>query len=192
MSAEQIAAVQTQLAKILHFWQNLPQMTVALIQGSAMGAAVGLVCACDIVYSLKGAYFAMSETKLGTVPTTSIPYITRRVKYMKNVNQLVLVGASLSADVAQDYGVVTEVVEDLEEACSTLCSNLSQCAPGAVSATKEIIQNIVGLPQSSFVMDYLASVSAEVRHGPEMKKGIESIQLKQRPPWADKSIQPST
>mmetsp|Transcript_82392 Transcript_82392/g.236752 ORF Transcript_82392/g.236752 Transcript_82392/m.236752 type:complete len:351 (-) Transcript_82392:84-1136(-) len=193
MTENQIAAIQMQFAKILYFWQKLPQLTVALIQGSAMGAAVGLVCACDMVYAVKGAYFAMSETKLGTVATTSIPYITRRITYIKNVNQLVLAGSSLTADVAKEYGIVSEVVEDaagLDAECGALCDRMTLCAPGAVAATKEVITNTVGAPPSSFMMDYVASVIAEVRRGPEFKSGIEAVQSKRRPGWADFPVRP--
>merc|ERR1712060_679297 len=110
-SEEDIKVVQLQFGKILYFLQRLPQLTVALVQGSTMGAAVGLVCACDMVISVKGAFYAMSETKLGAVATTSIPYITRRIRFIKNVFQLILAGASLSAETAKDYGIVSEVVE---------------------------------------------------------------------------------
>lgn len=188
MTENQIAAVQMQFAKILYFWQKLPQLTVALIQGSAMGAAVGLVCACDMVYSVKGAYFAMSETKLGAVATTSIPYILRRVQYFKNAYQLVLAGASVSAEGAKEWGIVSEVVEDipgLDAECKALCDKMTVCAPGAVAATKEIITNTLGVPPSSFMLDYVASVLAEVRKGPEAQGGIEAIQSKRKPKWAE-------
>mmetsp|Transcript_3901 Transcript_3901/g.9467 ORF Transcript_3901/g.9467 Transcript_3901/m.9467 type:complete len:351 (+) Transcript_3901:56-1108(+) len=193
MTENQIAATQMQFAKILYFWQKLPQLTVALIQGSAMGAAVGLVCACDMVYAVKGAYFAMSETKLGAVATTSVPYILRRITYIKNAYQLVLAGASLPADSAKEYGIVTEIVEDaagLEAECKALCDKMTLCAPGAVAATKEIVANTLGVPPSSFMLDYVASVLAEVRKGPEAQGGIEAIQSKRKPKWAEFPIAP--
>lgn len=187
MTDQQIAAVQVQFAKILYFLQKLPQFTVALVQGSVMGAAVGLVCACDMVISVKGAFYAMSETKLGTVATTSMPYITRRITHIKNVYQLILAGVSFSAETAKDYGIVNEVVEDergLEIECSTLCNRITLCAPGAVAATKEVIMNTDGVVPSSFMLNYVAGVMAEVRRGPEFSIGIEAIQSKQKPMWA--------
>lgn len=191
MTENQIVGIQTQFARILHAFQNLPQLTVALIQGSAMGAAVGLVCACDIVYVVKGAFFAMSETKLGAVATTSIPYIIRRITYIKNAYQLVLAGASLSADDAKEYGIATEVVENaagLASECKNLCDKMTLCAPGAVAATKEVVMNTIGVPPSSFMLDYLASVLQDVRSGPEAKGGIEAIQSRRKPKWAEAPI----
>jgi len=191
LTEREIAAVQLQFAKVLYFLQKLPQLTVALVQGSAMGAAVGLVCACDVVISVKGAFYAMSETKLGAVATTSIPYITRRITYIKNVYQLVLAGASLSAETARDYGIVNDVVEDekaLQAECQTLCNKMTLCAPGAVAATKEVVMNTVGVPPSSFMMSYVAGVVAEVRRGPEARSGIEAIQAKRKPVWAEAPV----
>jgi len=193
LTETQIATVQMQFAKILYFLQKLPQLTVALVQGSAMGAAVGLVCACDVVISVKGAFFAMSETKLGAVATTSIPYITRRITYIKNVYQLVLAGASIAAETAKDYGIVNEVVDDekgLEAECTALCNKMAMCAPGAVAATKEVVMNTVGVAPSSFMLNYVAGVLAEVRAGPESKAGVEAIQAKRKPVWAAEPLGP--
>jgi len=193
LTEREIATIQLQFAKVLYFLQKLPQLTIALVQGSAMGAAVGLVCACDIVLSVKGAFYAMSETKLGAVATTSIPYITRRITYIKNVYQLVLAGASLSAETAKEYGIVNDVVEDekaLQAECTTLCNKMTLCAPGAVAATKEVVMNTVGVPPSSFMLNYVAGVMVDVRRGPEAKAGIDAIQAKKKPAWAEVPIVP--
>mmetsp|Transcript_88643 Transcript_88643/g.180698 ORF Transcript_88643/g.180698 Transcript_88643/m.180698 type:complete len:351 (+) Transcript_88643:83-1135(+) len=193
LTEEDITKVQLQFGKILYFWQRLPQLTIALVQGSTMGAAVGLVCACDMVISVKGAFYAMSETKLGAVATTSIPYITRRIRFIRNVYQLVLAGASLSADTAKEYGIVSEVVDseaDLETKCKSICDLMTLCAPGAVAATKEVVMNTVGVPVSSFLLNYVASVARDVRQGPEARSGIQSIQDKKKPVWASAAIVP--
>lgn len=193
MSDDEILSLQMQFAKILYYFQRLPQFTIALVQGTAMGAAVGLLCAADFVISVKGAFFTLSETKLGAVPTSSIPYITRRCTYIKNVYSLVLAGSSLSAETAKDYGIVDSVVDDaeaLEAECKVMCERLTLCAPGAVAATKEVVMNTVGLPPSSFMLNYVASVVAEVRKGPEAKAGIQAIQTKQKPAWAEAPILP--
>lgn len=193
MSDEDIIAFQIQYAKILYFLQRLPQLTVALLQGTAMGAGIGLVCACDYVISVKGAFFTMSEAKLGAVPSAALPYITRRCTFIKNVYQLVLAGARLNAEVAEEYGFVDKVVDeikDLEAECQAVCDRMTLCAPGAVAATKEVVMNTVGVPPSSFMMDYVAGIVSDIRKGPECKAGMEAVQNKSRPKWADTAIVP--
>eukprot|EP00439_Symbiodinium_sp_Y106_P033058 s5015_g3.t4 len=173
--------------------ERLQQLTVALIQGTAMGAGIGLVCACDYVISVKSAFFTMSETKLGAVPATALPYITRRCTFIKNVYQLVLAGANLSSEIAEDYGFVDKVVDeikDLETECQAVCDRMTLCAPGAVAATKDVVMNTVGVPPSSFMMNYVAGIVADIRAGPECKAGMQAVLNKTRPKWADTPIAP--
>lgn len=193
MSDEDIIAFQIQYAKILYFLQRLPQLTVALLQGTAMGAGIGLVCACDYVISAKGAFFTMSEAKLGAVPSAALPYITRRCTFIKNVYQLVLAGARLTAEVAEEYGFVDKVVDDvkdLEAECQAVCDRMTLCAPGAVAVTKEVVMNTVGVPPSSFMLNYVAGIVADIRKGPESKAGMEAVMSKSRPKWADTAVVP--
>lgn len=193
MTDEAILAFQMQFAKILYFLQRLPQFTVVLLQGTAMGAAVGLICACDFVISTKGAFLSMSEGKLGAVPSTAIPYITRRCVFIKNVYNLILAGSNLSADIAKEYGFIDTVVEeakDLEVECNIVCDRMTLCAPGAVAATKEVVMNTVGVPPSSFMLNYVAEIVADIRKGPECKAGMEAVQNRTRPKWADTPIIP--
>ncbi|OLP83978.1 putative enoyl-CoA hydratase, mitochondrial [Symbiodinium microadriaticum] len=171
--------------------RRLQQLTVALIQGTAMGAGIGLVCACDYVISVKSAFFTMSETKLGAVPATALPYITRRCTFIKNVYQLVLAGANLSSEIAEEYGFVDKVVDevkDLETECQAVCDRMTLCAPGAVAATKDVVMNTVGVPPSSFMMNYVAGIVADIRAGPECKAGMQAVLNKTRPKWADTPI----
>lgn len=191
MTSKQIEKTHLQLAKIFYFWQRLPQFTLALVQGSAMGASIGLLCACDMIVAVKGAFFGMSEAKLGVVASTSIPYIMRRITYANNARQLILAATSLSAEMAKDYGVINEVVEDengLNEQAKTMLQKLTLCGPGAVAATKEVVLNTAGQPPSSFLLNYVAKTMAKVRASPEAKSGIQAIQEKKKPLWAANPI----
>jgi len=187
MTEAEIIKVYTQLARIFHFFQRLPQLTVALVQGSAMGAALGLIAVCDLVVAVKAAFFAVSEVKIGQVPTTSVPYIMKRMEKSGQSRQLLIAGQSLPAHQAKDYGLVDEVVEDeaaLAEETKTLCSKFTLCAPGAVAVTKLAVIHTMGQPASSFMLNHCADVLAEAKRSTEAKQGIEAIQAKRKPIWA--------
>jgi len=186
-----IVASHLQFAKVLHCLSRLPQFVIALVQGSAMGASIGLLSACDMVIAVKGAFFAMSEAKLGVVPTTSIPYILARIPRMANARQLLVAAQSLSASLAKEYGLINEVVENeegLAAEAKMICDRMTLCAPGAVAATKQIVMNTVGVGPSSFMLNYVAETLAQVRKGPEAKGGIEAIQSKKKPAWASTPV----
>ena len=56
------------LAEMLRKLAELPQMTVALVQGAAMGGGAGLVAACDVAVAVKDTKFKFSEVRLGLTP----------------------------------------------------------------------------------------------------------------------------
>ena len=58
------------LAKMLKALHDVPALTVALVEGSAMGGGAGIVAACDMAVAVEGARFAFSEVKLGLIPAT--------------------------------------------------------------------------------------------------------------------------
>jgi methylglutaconyl-CoA hydratase len=61
------------LAKMLKALHDIPALTVALVEGAAMGGGAGIVCACDMAVAVEGSRFAFSEVKLGLIPATIGP-----------------------------------------------------------------------------------------------------------------------
>lgn len=191
LSEEDIVRRHLQLARIFHFLQRLPQYTVALVQGSVMGVSLGLICACDMVIAVKGAFIQINEPKLGLVPTTAIPFILRRARHTAGAQQLLLAGISVSAGKAQEYGMFDMVVERPEELAAeaqNICKKISLCAPGAVASTKSIITNILGQAPHSGTLNYIATEIVRVRKTAEARNGLAAIQSKKKPPWAERPI----
>jgi methylglutaconyl-CoA hydratase len=193
MTDEEVRRIHVQFARILYFFSTLPQFTVALVQGSAISAAVGLLCACDMVVAVRTAAFQMNDMKLGTVPTTSLPYIMRRVQHLAHTRWFVLSAASISAEVAKEYGIVNEVVEDeasLTAEAEAICTRVTSCAPNALAVTKEIIANTMGQAPSSFVLNYVADVAAKTRKSAEASMGLVAIMERRRPEWMSDLVAP--
>lgn len=186
----EIKAVQMQFAKVLHFLSRLPQIVIGLAQGSAIGAGIGLLGACDLRYAVKAAFFAVNEGKLGVVPSVSLPYI---LKHMTpgQCRPLVLAGSNLSATQAKGVKLINEVFDDeaaMQIACNETLERLTSCAPSAVAATKELILNTISQMPSIQMMNYVAAVSNKLRKTPEASLGIESVAARKQPPWAEAAI----
>mmetsp|Transcript_41942 Transcript_41942/g.98390 ORF Transcript_41942/g.98390 Transcript_41942/m.98390 type:complete len:348 (-) Transcript_41942:151-1194(-) len=193
MEEQAIATVQLQFARILYCLHGLPQFTVALLQGSALNGGLGLSSACDLVIAVKGAFFALQDTKLGLVPATSLPYVLRRVPQLGKASDLVLAAANLSAEQAQTAGLVDEVVDDaagLDREAKAVCEKATLCAPTAVKLTKEVVNKTVGQPPSTFLLGYVARSLATSRVTPEFRAGIEAVKTKIKPPWAQEAVVP--
>ena len=67
------------LAKMLKALHDIPALTVAIVEGAAMGGGAGIVAACDMAVAVKGTKFAFSEVKLGLIPATIAPYVVEAV-----------------------------------------------------------------------------------------------------------------
>merc|ERR1719497_247922 len=101
-------------AKSQNAIQLLPQFTICLANGSAMGGGIGVVCCCDYVIAVKKAYFVLSEVKIGVIPATISPYVIAKIG-TSNAKRFFCEAENISASKAQEYGMVNEVVENMKE-----------------------------------------------------------------------------
>src|SRR5215217_1931843 len=127
------------LAEMLLALRELPQLTVALVEGPAFGGGAGLVAACDYAVASADATFAFSEVKLGLVAAIG----PRRAK------SLFATGRVFDAAFAEKIGLVDEVVAEaaeLDDAMERLSTEIMACAPGAVAASKALVDAVAGVP----------------------------------------------
>jgi methylglutaconyl-CoA hydratase len=67
------------LARMLRHLHDLPQLTVALAHGAAMGGGAGLLAACDVAVAVKGTKIRFSEVRLGLTPATIAPFVVEAI-----------------------------------------------------------------------------------------------------------------
>ena len=85
---------------------------VAAVTGSAGGAGMSLVSACDLVVAGESARFTMGYTKAGLVPDGTSSFYLARVVGLRRAMDLVLTNRTLSAAEAESWGLVNRVVPD--------------------------------------------------------------------------------
>jgi 2-(1,2-epoxy-1,2-dihydrophenyl)acetyl-CoA isomerase len=85
---------------------------VAAVSGSAGGAGMSLVAACDLVVAGESARFTMGYTRAGLVPDGTSSFYLARVVGLRRAMDLVLTNRTLSAAEAEDWGLVNRVVPD--------------------------------------------------------------------------------
>merc|ERR1712216_924766 len=126
--------------KSFQAFRALPQFTIAVSQGSAIGMGVALLCTCDLVVSRKTARFTFPEAKMG-VTASILPFVATRTGAAK-AGRLFCTADQITAEKAKEFGIVDELVGTPEEAKSLIhsCTKLTQCAPGAVAGHKQLLQ----------------------------------------------------
>ncbi|MHA1538149.1 MAG: crotonase/enoyl-CoA hydratase family protein [Alphaproteobacteria bacterium] len=172
------------VATILGALNNLGKPLIGRINGNAYGGGVGMVSVCDIAIAVRGARFALTETKLGLVPANIGPYVVNCLG-ANNARQVFFNAKPFDAERARQLGLVSEVVEvgDLDAAVDREVGYILACAPGAVAMTKKLLFHIDahGLEGS---IDYAMEQLALAWEGEEAAEGIQSFLDKRKPRWS--------
>jgi len=128
--------------RIMEEWERLDQITIAAVNGFAVGGGVSLAMACDFRIAAAGARMWIPEARLG------VPYmwgsITRLINLvgMAKAKELVMTGDELTAEEALAIGLVSQVVspEKLQEATLAFARKLLSKPPLALRRTKEFFK----------------------------------------------------
>ncbi|CAE7472815.1 crt [Symbiodinium sp. CCMP2456] len=178
--------------KFLFWFQSLPQFTVGLAQGSAMGSGIGLLCACDMVLAASAARFTCSEVKLGFCPAALAPFVTRKVG-PAFAKRLLCMAENISAEQAKRMGLISDVVEEESEFSDymkDICEKVTLCAPTAAGRAKRLAQNVSLQPLTRKLLEYTGGELADIRIGEEAIKGMVAVQARVKPYWAETPIKP--
>lgn len=168
--------------KALH---DLPQFTVALVQGAAYGGGAGLVAAADYAVAVKGARFRFSEVRLGLTPATISPYVVEAIG-PRAARALFASALPFEAEAAYRYGLIDEVVDDaaaLNAAVDRLVKLTEDNAPGAVEDAKALVRHVAGHKIDDALAKETAKRIAARRASPEGREGVAAFLDKRKPDW---------
>ena len=108
------AALLDDVHGLLRDWERSRVVTVAAVNGLALGGGCELAMACDVRIAAASATFGQPEINLGIIPgfggTQRLPRLVGPAKAL----EMNLSGESISADDAYEHGLVNRVVADHE------------------------------------------------------------------------------
>jgi enoyl-CoA hydratase/carnithine racemase len=123
------------------WWRRVPQVTIALVQGHAIGAGFQLALACDLMIVADDAKLAMRETSLGLVPDLggTAPLVSR-VGYSRAL-EICATGRFVEADEAVRLGIAIEMVPVAQwpSYVAALLSPILAAMPSAVAELKHLL-----------------------------------------------------
>src|SRR4051794_21753770 len=95
-------------------WEQSPIMTIAAVNGIALGGGCEIAMACDVRLAAQSASFGQPEINLGIIPgfggTQRLPRLVGPAKAL----EMNTTGEAISAEDAYEYGLVNRVVPDHE------------------------------------------------------------------------------
>jgi len=174
------------LARMLKKLHDLPQLTVALVQGAAMGGGAGLVAACDVAVAVKKAAFRFSEVRLGLTPATISPYVVEAIG-PRMARALFASAEGFDGAYAEKIGLVQYTVDD-EAGLTSMMEHLSDlalaAAPGAVADSKTLVRYVSEHGEiDEHLLKETARRIAKRRASSEGREGLAAFLGKRKPEW---------
>lgn len=141
-----VRAVRRTTAKMkqmLDVWQALPPVTIAAVEGGAVGGAFGLTLACDWRVLSETAWAYIPETKLGTnYAGGNLPRLASLVGPARAKWMAILARRHLAAEL-QSWGLAEEVTPagGALEAALRLAEEVASLPPTGVQMIKRTVNN---------------------------------------------------
>ena len=164
-------------------FERLPQTTIALVEGGALGGGFGYACIADITILTRGARLGMPETTLGVAPAQIAPYVVKRIG-LTRARQLALTGERFDGATAYEYGVGQYLCDDADaqSLLEDVVRRVMRCGPRANAATKDIMLRVGHMDEEDLIR-YSAERFAALNRGDEGKEGQTAFAEKRKPRW---------
>ena len=126
-------------------WLGRPDLvSIAAVQGHAIGAGFQLALACDLRVAVEGTVFAMAETSLGIVPDLTGTHPLVSAVGLPRALEWCLTGRHVDAAEAYAAGLLNLVVpaEELDQAVERLALAVLAAPRDAVIETTALLQGV--------------------------------------------------
>jgi enoyl-CoA hydratase/carnithine racemase len=176
-------ALFNQCSKMMLTINQLPQPVIAEVDGVAAAAGCQLVANCDLAIASKAASFAVCGINLGLFCSTPAVPLSRNL-LRKNAMHMLLTGDFISAQKAQAYGLINEVVEavDLKQATRELAQKIAAKPSHAIKLGKSMFyrQLTMDLSEAYAFADEIMACNMDSE---DTREGIDAFIEKRKPAW---------
>lgn len=161
---------------------ELPVPVICAVNGVAAGAGANIPLACDLVLAGRSASFIQAFCKIGLIPDSGGTWMLPRLVGMARAKALTLLGERLSAQEAQDMGLIYKIVDDqaLRDEAMTLARHLATQPTHGLGLIKRALH-------ASLDNDFQAQLSLErdlqrlAGRSEDYREGVSAFMAKRTP-----------
>ena len=160
---------------------------VAAVNGPAAGAGCSLALAADIVIAARSAYFLQAFVNIGLIPDAGATWLLPRLAGRARAMEMMMLGQRISADQAQQWGMISRVVEDEQLASEAvqLATNLAQGPTVALGLIRKLARDAEQLPLTEALVAERAA-QREAGGTDDFKSAVMAFLQKQQPRFEGK------
>ena len=156
---------------------TMPIPVIAAVERGAVGLGWGLALACDMIIASRDASFAAPFTARGVVPDGGVGQILVRQLGRQRAADLLLMGATLTAEDAHRYGLAARLAAPGEAVADALAcaEGLPADVPNAIELTKRLLRSAEDICGAAYLEQELA-LAGLCQLGPESALARERFQ----------------
>jgi 2-(1,2-epoxy-1,2-dihydrophenyl)acetyl-CoA isomerase len=160
--ARRIRENATETERVLRRLGQLSQPVVAAVHGAVAGAGLAFVLNADIVLAARTTRFVAAYAGIGLTPDCGVSYLLPRVVGDRRALLMLLGGQQLLADQAEQWGLVSEVVDDadLPGRIEELARHLASDGGPAMEQTKRLLRSAWTVPRDAHAADEARTIAA--------------------------------
>lgn len=175
-----------QCTRMMQTIHGVPQPVIAEVRGIATAAGCQLVASCDLVVAADDARFATPGVKIGLFCTTPMVPVSRAVG-QKRAMEMLLTGDEISAQTAQDWGLVNRIAPaaELDQVVADLIRTITQYSSSVIALGKDAFYRQMGTHEDEayeITQPIMAASAAE----PEAQEGFRAFKEKRKPVWSER------
>lgn len=167
--------------------ERLQQITIAAVNGYALGGGTELASSCDIRYASTKAKFGQPEVTLGVIPGFGGTQRLTRLVGRGKAKEMIASGAMIDAKEAYRIGLVEEVAEPDELMAKTrdLAKKIMANGPIAVGMAKYVIDRGADLPLD-LAIDFETQLWGETFATEDQTEGMNAFLEKRKASFTGK------
>lgn len=160
-------------------------VTIATVRGAAVAGGAGIMAACDFVVAAERTKIGFPEVRRGLVAGIVMTFLRRQLRE-RDLRELLLTSELIEAGRAREIGLVNRVVpaNELEDAAQKIAAAVLQGAPGAISNSKRLMEELWSTSVKQDIERALRH-HMEARESDEAREGIAAFLEKRPPKWAE-------
>ena len=157
-------------------------VSIAAINGFAMGGGLECALACDLRVAENKAILALPEPKVGLLPCGGGTQILPRLVGEGWAKRIILTGEQIKPDLALKIGLIEEKADDGKsfEVAMEIAKSVANQSPTSIAQCKELIHK-ARLSNQSY--DEELKPFVDLFDTKDQKEGVEAFLEKRKPEW---------
>ena len=163
--------------RLLQAFLELPQPIVVAVQGAAIGLGATVTLMCDAVVAARSAVLADTHVQIGLVAGDGGCLAWPQSLGMNRARRHLLTGDPLDAETAWTLGLVTDLVDEPDEAlpaARAIAHRIAALPPLGVQGTKRVL-NRVSQERAAEVVDLALALEEQTLASDDLLQGIAAF-----------------